>query len=241
MRDKVVLFTEVITLVVLLGIGIAWIMEPSGNFEPYFVVFTLVFVATDLSRRYLKSSEKKPKFTSAELIQHREKLRPIFEQEIFKCRHEKLRKDAIIRHVDRVDSYPNTDESKSGISPWFKVALVDTYHKGIMVILSAERLYIYNEQYINRKAGSSEEVLAYLVGKIPYENIEAVNMDGDEYYYFPHIYCHFTHNDEPYEELVYCQEVDMNDGHVHYSELVSYSDVQKHSKQIAEKNRHTSV
>ncbi|MFH4511549.1 hypothetical protein WKI32_11235 [Vibrio alginolyticus] len=235
MRDKVVLFIEATTFLLLLVIGIAWAMQPSGDFEPYFVVFSLVFVATEIFRRYFMLSGSKHKFTPAELVQHREKLRPIFEKEIFRCRHEKLRKDAIIRHVDRVDSYPNTDESKSGISPWFKVALVDTYHKGIMVILSAERLYIHDGKYTNKKSNSTEEIRAYLVGKIPYEDIEAVNIDGDEYYYFPHIYCHFSHNNEPYEELVYCQEVDMNNGHVHYSELVSFADVQKQSKEFAEK------
>lgn len=235
MRDRVVLLIEAATLLLLLGIGIAWAMQPPGNFEPYFVVFSLVFAATALYRHYLMHSEKKPKRTPAELVQHREKLRPIFEKEILRCRHEKLRKDAIIRHVDRIDSYPNANESKSGISPWFKVALVDTYHKGIMVILSAERLYIHDGRYTNKKGNSEEEVRAYLVGKIPYEDIEAVNMDGDEYYYFPHIYCHFSHNNEPYEKLVYCQEVDMNNGHVYYSELVSFADVQKQSKEFVEK------
>ena len=233
MRVRIVLLIETATFLLLLGISIAWVMKPSGDFEPYFVIFSLVFVATDLFRRYLMPNRKKTKFTPTELVQHREKLRPIFEKEIFRCRHEKLRKDAIIRHVDRVDSYPNTDESKSGISPWFKVALVDTYHKGIMVILSAERLYIDDEQYFNKKGNSAKEIRAYLVGKIPYEDIEAVNMDGDEYYYFPHIFCHFSHNNEPYEELVYCQEVDMNNGHVHYSELVSFADVRKQSKEVA--------
>ncbi|EGQ9613105.1 hypothetical protein V9N49_003482 [Vibrio cholerae] len=235
MRDKVVLFIEATTFLLLLAIGIVWAMQPSGNFEPYFVVFSLVFVATEIFRRYFMPSGHKHKFTPAELVQHREKLRKIFEGEIFRCRHEKLRKDAIIRHVDRVDSYPNTDESKSGISPWFRVALVDTYHKGIMVVLNAASLYIHDGKYTNKKGNSTEEIRAYLIGKIPYEDIEVVNMDGDEYYYFPHIYCHFNHNNEPYEELVYCQEVDMNNGHVHYSELVSFSDVQKQSKEFAEK------
>ena len=205
--------------------------DPDGPFEPFIATSGLILVATELYRRYMKPVEENKTFSATELIQHRERLRPIFEKEILRCKQDKLRKDAIIRHVDRVDSYPNVDDSVKGISPWFKVSLIDTYHKGILVALKADRLNYSNNQYtFSDYTGKESDVRAYLVGKIPYENIEAVNIDGDEYYYFPHIYCHFPHNDEPYEELVYCQEVDMGHGHTHYTELITHKEVTKNSK-----------
>jgi hypothetical protein len=62
-------------------------------------------------------------------------LRKVFEEEIYKCRAEKLRQDVIIRHVNRVDNYPHTADEGKGISSWFRVALLDTYERGIVLCL----------------------------------------------------------------------------------------------------------
>ena len=42
----------------------------------------------------------------------------------------------IVRDVDRVDDYPDGDTKGKGISAWFKVELLGTYHRGIEVGLS---------------------------------------------------------------------------------------------------------
>ena len=70
-----------------------------------------------------------------------------------------------------------------------------------------------------------------LAGRIPFENIEAVDWDGDEYYYFPHIYCHFTNRKEPYESVDYYTEIQNPHRRPHYSELVNVKDVKRRHTQ----------
>jgi len=74
------------------------------------------------------------------------------------------------------------------------------------------------------------DITVLLVGEIPYDSIVEVNWEGDEYYSFPHIYCHFNHNDEPYERLFYCEKIDMGHGHTYYKEVAIYNDVKENSK-----------
>jgi hypothetical protein len=215
-------------------LGILWARAPSGPYEPFLVIAGLAFGATELFRRYegkFFRTESKS-FTPAELVQHREQLRKILEEEIYRCRREKLRKDVIIRHVNRVDSYPNVDENAKGISPWFRVGLLDTYHKGIKVGLRFGTLTQCAEgyRYTNYKAGEKGDMKICLIGEIPYEYIEAVNIDGDEYYSFPHIYCHYANKGEPYERLIFCEEIDMGHSHVYYKEVAAYEDVRRNSE-----------
>lgn len=220
---------EVVALISCITLGYFWIKNPDGPYEPPFAIAGLVFVATEFYRRNEGKLFKREGKTlnPGELIQHRENLRKQFEKEFYKCRAEKLRKDVIIRHVNRVDSYPNIDEKGKGISAWFRAGLLDTYRKGIMVGLMFGALKVCSNgyRYTNYQCGEKGDIKVYLIGKIPYESIEAVNFDGDEYYYCPHIYCHYDHNGEPYEELLFCEEIDMDHGHPYFKEIASYESV----------------
>ena len=71
-----------------------------------------------------------------------------------------------------------------------------------------------------------------LAGYVRYENIQRVNWDGDEYYGFPHIYCHFDEKGKmPYENLMFCERRELTpEGFVYYNDLSSFDDVEKHSK-----------
>lgn len=224
---------EVIVLLVCVYFGYQWAKNPSGNYEPWLFLGGLAFVGLEIFRRYevhlIKREGKN--LTPGELVKHSEELRKLFKDEIYKCRAEKLRKDVIIRHVNRMDSYPEVDEKKKGISPWFRAGLLDTYHKGILVGLRFGTLTVGPDgyQYTNYKDGQEGDIKVYLVGKIPYAYIEGVNFDGDEYYYFPHIFCHYANKGEPYEELVFCEAVDMGDGHTYYKEVATYNEVEKNS------------
>jgi hypothetical protein len=112
--------------------------------------------------------------------------------------------DAIIRELRRKDSYPAIDESLRSISPWFKVELKGTYHRGIEVITSVESVVIADG--VARRADSTELAAqtVYVVGRIPYEAIEGIDWEGDEFYGFTHIYCRFRVGGRrgPYEEVV---------------------------------------
>jgi hypothetical protein len=46
-------------------------------------------------------------------------------------------------------------------------------------------------RYPDYKHGEKGDINLILIGYVPYENIESVDWEGDEYYGEPHIYCHF--------------------------------------------------
>jgi hypothetical protein len=126
-----------------------------------------------------------------------------------------------------MDTYPDIEERESGISPWFRVALLDTYERGIVLGLRIGGLvrcgdgFRFND-YVN---GEKSDITAFLMGDVPYDSIAAVNLEGDEYYYFPHIYCHFDFSGEPYERKWFCEKVDQPHGHPYFKLLAEYDDV----------------
>lgn len=117
--------------------------------------------------------------------------------------------ELIIRSIDDTE-YPDIDLGTIGISPWFKVETYDFYHNGIEVILAVRKLVINEEGYWDiiphegNEMGEKNSVFtAFEIGRIPYENIIDYDLDGDEYYNFPHMYCDFKNSGMPYEEFVY--------------------------------------
>lgn len=142
----------------------------------------MTFLLTELYRRYegklfkVEGVER----TSAERVHHHDALRAIFKEEIQKCRAQNLRKYVIIRHVNRLDSYPDTNESP-GTLPWFKVGLIDTYHNGIKVGLGWRGIVETKGGYrqVNYNTREQSELTALLTGEIPYDHIESTNVDDD--------------------------------------------------------------
>lgn len=171
--------------------------------------------------------------SNADKIRHREQLRKKFEDELSKIRARNLRRDIVIRDVDRVDGYPNVDENEKGISPWFKVGILETYTRGIKVGLSIVALTQSENglRYTDHKVNEEKDITAYLIGEIPFDSIVTVNWEGDEYYYFPHIYCHFNHDGQPYERLTFCEKIDMGHGHNYYKVISDYETVHENSIQ----------
>ncbi len=170
----------------------------------------------------------------SEVIQIRQRWKKEFETKIFERRRDGLRTDVIIRDMKRVDSYPNINEKKKGISPWFRVGLMGTYHKGIQVGLGWGMLSIDGEtkewRYTDYSAGEEGDIKVILIGYIAFENIETVDWEGDEYYGFPHIYCYFnSKRKEPYERLAYCEQRELDDIR-YYREIADHARVRKMSK-----------
>ena len=184
---------------------------------------------TEYFRRLLpKHTPKETKVMgSGEKVRHAQELRKILDEEIMKCRYEKLRKDAIIMHVSRKDEYPDLDDNEKGISSWFKVGLEETYHSGIHVGLSIKSLKTCPDGYRlkNYKKDEEGDITVMLMGAIPFDVIETVNIEGDEYYPYPHIFCHFPFKTEPYEQLFYAEVIMQPHGHPWYKEVADYESV----------------
>lgn len=179
---------------------------------------------------WIFSKGRENRKTHVEIIALQQKFKPVFEGEITKNWRDKLRRDIVIRDVRRFDKYPDIDEKAKGISPWFRVGLIQTYHRGILVGLQWERLVaVENGKYrtAGLADGADQGLKVILAGRIPYENIESVDLEGDEYYSYPHVYCHFSHKKSPYEDIGYYEEKQNPGGRPFYTERVKVSDVSR--------------
>jgi hypothetical protein len=227
-RMKPLLYIEVAGFVAAAVFAVVWLTQPQGNWEPIVVLCGLTGAASEIARRVLRRRPAGRFESSGARIRHRETLRKEFEREINKCHAENLRQDVVVRHVDRVDSYPDIDENESGISPWFRVALVDTYERGIVVCLRIGGLVECDGGYrfVDYVNGEQPDLNVWLMGDVPYDSIEAVNTEGDQNYCFPHIYCYFDFADQPYERLWFCEKIDQLSGHPYFRHVANYDEVE---------------
>lgn len=188
--------------------------------------------------RWLTEKPVVPRLSNAEKVKKREELRLDFEDAFSKMRAKKLSSDVIIHDVGRVDDYPNTNEEEKGISSWFKVGLLETYHRGIKVGIRVGTLIETEKglRFVDHRNKEEGNVKAWLVGEIPFESIESVNWGGDEYYNQPHFFCHFEHESEPYERLIFCQERELDRGITYFSEIAEFKEVHKLSQEAGVEN-----
>jgi hypothetical protein len=177
-------------------------------------------------------------------IELRQKWKPRFEEHIRDHFARKLRSDVIIRDVKRVDQYPDIKEDEKGISAWFRLGLVGTYHRGILVAFQWNKLVKAGEGEFrfldcdNDKQEAKDDALKVLqIGMIPFENIEDVDFEGDEYYNYPHIYCHFATKGEPYERVAYFTQNQLfEDSLPYHTEVVEAKAVRKTSRRLGVKS-----
>ena len=217
---------EVVALVASVVFGVLWIRNPSASWEPALALSGLVFIATEIARRIRQRSPAGRFPSNRARIQHRETLRKPLQEEIYRCRAQKLRQDVIVRHVDRVDTYPEIPDGP-GISPWFRVGLVDTYEKGIVLCLRIGGLKKIDAgyRYVDYTNGEESDVTAWLLAAVPYDSVAEINMDGDKYYNYPHIFCHFDFSGEPYERKWFALKHDQDHGHPYFEKIADYDAV----------------
>lgn len=148
---------------------------------------------------------KSPRLAVEQKIAARDKWRPVFEKFFWDNAQRDFQGDAIIHDVGRMDIYPQLDDGK-GISSWFRVGLIGTYHRGVLVGFRWTNIIKQSNGTWKETPTETVGEKVALVGAIPYELIESVNWDGDDYYNKPHIFCHFDYKGEPYEEVFYATE-----------------------------------
>jgi hypothetical protein len=186
-------------------------------------------IGRDLLSFALKRSRGR-KLTEVQKLELRQKWKPQFDGWLRTQHRDELRTDVIIRDVRRMDDYPEAKEGR-GISPWFNVGLLDTYHRGILIGLRWVSL-VEDEKtggwrYPNYDAGEKGTLTCALVGSIPFEFIEGVDWEGDEYYGFPHIYCHFDGpKRQPYEKIDFREKRGIPDI-IYWKEVADYEPVRK--------------
>lgn len=115
--------------------------------------------------------------------------------------------ELIIHRIDDT-SYPDIDDSP-GISGWFKVEVWDFYHNGLHVIVDLRPALhdtmtrrwslLTAEQNDVIYPGRFRKQNVFITGKIPWRNILHYDLQGDEFYPQPHVYCAFADDAMPYE------------------------------------------
>ncbi len=174
--------------------------------------------AIEYFRRLLpKKYTKKSKAT----LRRNQELQQIFNTEIIKRREHDLGKDAIIIDVLRKDEYPNSNETEN--PSWFEVSLEEIYQSGIHVGLGSNLLKVssYGYRLPNPEKGETGEIKAMLMGEIPFDIIESVDIEGDHHHPYPHIFCRFLFNNRPYNRLFYAKTI-MLEGRPWYKEIADY-------------------
>jgi hypothetical protein len=132
--------------------------------------------------------QKRRKLSNSEIFEFRQKWKPLFEKHVWEQHRDKLISEIIVRDMRRIDKYPEAKQTR-GISPWFRAGLVGTYHRGVLAGLSLGTLTKDRERwrFTNRTAGEKGDIKVMMIGSVPYENIDNVDWDGDEYYCDPHV------------------------------------------------------
>ena len=104
----------------------------------------------------------------------------------------------VIRDIARLALYP--DSPVQGVSSWYRAELVGFYHRGLEIILGTAAGNAAPQvdergrerwRWVRREELVENRRPAVTVGRIPFEWIEQIDWNGDEYYTDPHIYCRF--------------------------------------------------
>jgi hypothetical protein len=124
--------------------------------------------------------------------------------------YEKFTHSEMIIHSVDDSSYPDHDSSEVGISSWFKLELWDFYFNGLEFVVGIDGGIVDKQgnwaiaPHGKRwDAQTYREIKLFRLARIPFENIVEVDIDGDEYYPQPHLYCRYANGGEPYEGFRY--------------------------------------
>lgn len=146
------------------------------------------------------------------ILEARAKWYPKFYEEVYRCWNENLRQDAHVVNLKYVKQYPDSDFASKfkGISPWFRVGLVQALSDEFAVMHSVSHLKPFEGGWIHTRYDDQDPdvIQAFRIAYIKYENVEHVDWHGDQYTNLPVIYCRFKGREigTPYDRVCYCTE-----------------------------------
>ncbi|MFK8046404.1 MAG: hypothetical protein AB8B72_12985 [Crocinitomicaceae bacterium] len=119
-----------------------------------------------------------------------------------------LRSRMLLRAYDG-EQYPHENEpDKNGQYSWFRAEINTLYHKGMEFIIGIEQIQVFEDgtwrftKKTGRKPGGVLLNVAE-VGQVNFADIIDYDVEGDEYYCFPHVFCRFKYNGTPFENIYY--------------------------------------
>jgi hypothetical protein len=119
----------------------------------------------------------------------------------------KLRSRMLLRAFDGTQ-YPDENEpDEFGQYSWFRAEIKSLYHKGMEFIIGIDEIQVF-EDYTwdfvpNDNEPKGELIKVAKVGQINFNDIIDYDIDGDEFYMFPHLFCKFIHKGTPFENIYY--------------------------------------
>lgn len=134
--------------------------------------------------------------------------RPSNEERMARLQNPSMRfihSEVLIRSInDRV--YPDNTLNNHDYTGFFKAEVYNFYHNGLIVYTMPYVTDINIKQYEDRFEKEQYEVVrvrAQVFGFIPFENIIEYDLEGDEYYMYPHLFCDFVKPSNPFEKIGY--------------------------------------
>ena len=163
------------------------------------------------------------KLSSRAKLEHKEKIKQKAQEHLSHIRRENINNEVYLVNMRRYfKDYPsNTQKRFEGYSH-LKAEIKATRFDGIE-FFSAMPVQIYqkpNGDYSLKGKTKEEAFIAFPVGVVPYEWIEYIDLDGDEYAYVPLFYCYYRGRTNwkfwrkllffgyPYKRILYYRESD---------------------------------
>ena len=113
-------------------------------------------------------------------------------------------KKILIRSIDDT-AYPQNTLLEIDHTGYFGGNIFDFYHNGLIVFTYPGWVYI-----TIRDEGQDCKIKVATLGYIPFVNIIDYDIDGDEFYNHPHLFCDFTNRTDPFEKIGYVYHDDKN-------------------------------
>lgn len=127
-------------------------------------------------------------------LEHKEKIKQAIDKLLSKIQQEGLRRKVYLVNINRYfKDYPSNKEKMFSGYSHIRADIKITRFSGIEFFTEMPvEVFRKKNGKLSLKGSVNEKVFtAHPVGLVPYEWIEYIDIDGDEYEYFPLIYCKF--------------------------------------------------
>lgn len=125
----------------------------------------------------------------------------------YSLENRKKRSRMILRAFDG-NQYPNSNEpDEFGEYSWFRAEIKNLYHQGMEFIIGVEQIQVFEDyswDFTTKEIDNSARIVKVAkVGQINFSDIVDYDINGDEYYICPHIYCKFRYKGLPFENTYF--------------------------------------
>lgn len=134
------------------------------------------------------------RLTNKAKLKHKENIKNKADKIIYEIHTKKLRSKVYLVNIDRYfKDYPANKEKKFSGYSHIEAEIKSTRFDGIEFFAEMPReIYRRSDGKLSFKNKNyKDEGIVFPVGLVPYEWIEYIDEDGDEYAYLPLIYCHY--------------------------------------------------